>query len=161
MSFLQSRAAQQRSEGGRERRTDGGSPGWRPNISTTQILVGLFLVFALLALAAMLLSEPQVPQRTEVEIVSPVNGDRFEPGLIPVRIRVTGPHGAPPWTLSYLAPGSTEWAELASGNYDVLPGYPGRGTYVIEAREPGDYQVRLVANSSENLSDSVSFRVGP
>jgi hypothetical protein len=134
----------------------------RPSLSTTQILVALLGVIALLAIGAYLLTESRVTSG-DAEIVSPEDGARFPPGTVPVRIRVAGEQTPELWELSYRSPGSTEWTRIASGDSAVQPGQLGRGLHVLSASEPGSYELRLVFRESgeEEQMQTIVFEVGP
>jgi hypothetical protein len=141
---------------------EGRGRGRRPNLSTTQIFVGLFGVMLLLGLVAFLLIERG--GKPEAEIISPQQDAHLPAGNVTIRIRAIGADESITWELSYTrAAAPAERISIASGNgsvprIDVRPGY---GLHLLNLPEPDVYQLHLVVSDPKHgeTEDAVEFTV--
>ena len=132
---------------------------WRPpNLSTTQILVTIVVVAAVIGLVAEVFRQSTPP---DVAIVGPTNGDEMPVGGVSVAIRVEVAD-LTNWELTYSGPDTGgAWQMAASGHYNV--GRMTGGSYQLEFQQPGQYHLRLVAHrdGSSDVQDTADIRLTP
>jgi hypothetical protein len=132
----------------------------RPELSTTQVLLGLLVAVITLAAGAHFLTDSR-SHGLEAAILSPDQGDRFPVGPLAIRFRSScGCGTGHVWELAYAAPSAPEqWQVLQQGKGSAAPSLPGSGLFFLELTEPGAYRMRLVAHDGVggSVEDSVQF----
>jgi hypothetical protein len=136
--------------------------GRRPNLSTTQIFVGLFAVMLLLGLVALLLIERG--GKPEAEIISPQQDERWPAGNVTIRIRAIGADESITWELSYTRSATAaERISIGSGKGSVprIDIRPGRGQHLVYLPEPDVYRLHLVVSDPKRgeTEETVEFTV--
>jgi hypothetical protein len=133
----------------------------RPEISTTQILIGIIAI-ALVSLIAYLWSSSQ-SESMEAAILSPDNGDQLPAGRVIIRASASGGGVGNGWEVAFTAPSApNEWQMIASGPQGLAPRLQGRGLFFLEATEPGLYRVRVVYHNGAGdrvVEDTVEFTI--
>jgi hypothetical protein len=140
-----------------------GGPGRpkRPELSTTQILIGLVLVVLVLAAGARFLYTSAGPG-FDGAILSPDNGARLLPGRVVFRVRASGEELAPRWELAFTrTDGPETWHVVGAGQQSPQPRVHGSGLLVVDITEPGPYRARLLMSDSSgrHAEDTVDFTI--
>jgi hypothetical protein len=138
--------------------------GWRGvELSTTQILLGLLVLFVVLAGGGRLLSDCG-PPAMKAAIISPDNGERLPAGRVIIRARAYDGEIGSRWEVAYTAPSAPyEWQSIGSGPYGLEPGLLGRGLFFLDLTEPGLYRVRVAYHNAAGdrvVWDTVAFTLG-
>jgi hypothetical protein len=133
----------------------------RPELSTTQILIGLLLVFIVLVAGARFLYTSAEPG-LEGAILSPDNGARLAPGRIVFRVRTSGEELPPRWELAFTrTDGPEAWQQVGGGSQSAQPNLPGSGLLFADITDAGPYRLRLLVNDSSgrHTEDTVDFTI--
>jgi hypothetical protein len=136
---------------------------WGVDLSTTQMLLGLLVLFVVLVGAGRLLNNCGAPAM-KAAILSPDNGERLPAGRVIIRARAYDAEIGSRWEVAYTAPGAPyEWQGIGSGSSDLEPGLPGRGLFFLDLTEPGLYRVRVAYHDPTGdrvVWDTVAFTIG-
>jgi hypothetical protein len=147
-------------EAWRDEETRRGRGPKRPELSTTQILLGLLLVFIVLG-AVEYFPIDSGSDALGAAILSPDHGARLAAG--PVAIRVRAYSAAPStWEVAYSKASAAEhWQAIASGQGALTPLQPDAGLFFVNLTEPGAYRLRVVYRDSDGASaeDTVDFTI--
>jgi hypothetical protein len=115
----------------------------RPELSTTQILIGFVLVVLVLAAGARFLYTSAEPG-FEGEILSPENGGRLLPGRVVFRVRASAEDLPPRWEIAFTRTDGPEAWHV-----------------VVDITEPGPYRAHLLVtdSSGRHAEDTVDFTI--
>jgi hypothetical protein len=133
----------------------------RPELSTTQILIGFVLVVLVLAAGARFLYTSAEPG-FEGEILSPENGGRLLPGRVVFRVRASAEDLPPRWEIAFTrTDGPEAWHVVGTGQQSPQPIVPGSGLLVVDITEPGPYRAHLLVtdSSGRHAEDTVDFTI--
>jgi hypothetical protein len=129
---------------------------WRPpELSTTQVLIGIAVFLAIVAVVTTQLIGSGNDQ-VSASIVSPDEGSSYSAGTIPIRL-LSDLSGS--WELFYSGPGTNgDWTALDRG---VSPVDPKPGLHNLVVDKPGAYTLRFVLHPDvgEDVIDEVRFTV--